>query len=75
VHALRAGAGFAGAAAAENEPAGPVRAAVGALGLAPVVVRETGKIGAEMLIPLLALRRQELRRRAQPERPSANSSI
>ena len=47
-HPLRAGAGLAGAAAAENEPGGPVGAAVGALGRALVGVRELTKIGPEV---------------------------
>jgi len=47
-HPLRAGARFAGAAAAENEPGGPVGAAVGALGRALVGVRELTKIDPEV---------------------------
>jgi hypothetical protein len=43
-HPFGAGARLAGAAATENEPGGPVRAAVGALRCKLMLVRETRKI-------------------------------
>ena len=60
-HPFGAGARLAGAAATENEPGGPVRAAVGALGCNLVGMSKRTKIGPEGVI-FAALQAEQQRR-------------
>jgi len=62
-HPFSAGAGLAGAAAAEDQPGGPIGATVGERRRDLVVMRENWKIGIQRLIPMALLSRHEVGKR------------
>ena len=62
-HPFGAGAGLAGAAPAQDQPGGPVFAAVGAFGRQLVFDRDRLEIGADGVNPMRRLSQEELRQR------------